>query len=87
MLGCTGNFLEKESELGDVEEGPQDVYVHGYVSGRVFKIAGEGNTGGDGEEEEEGVPVTIAASYVPSSNPLPQPPKTLIITKQKPKVS
>jgi hypothetical protein len=62
MLGCTGNFAEKDGELGDVEEGPQDIYVHGYVSGRVFRIAGS-KTGGE-EEEEKGVPVTIAASYV-----------------------
>ncbi|PVH96233.1 5-nitroimidazole antibiotic resistance protein [Periconia macrospinosa] len=67
MLGCTGNF--KGNDGGDGGEGnddlsttAQDVYLHGYVSGRVFRSASaEGENGG---EEEEGLPITIAASLM-----------------------
>lgn len=53
MLGCTGNFGEQDA---DPESSEQDVYIHGYVSGRMFKSGKEAG--------EQGLPITIAASYV-----------------------
>lgn len=53
MLGCTGNF---ENQDADPKDSEQDVYIHGYVSGRIFKSGKNA--------EEEGLPITIAASYV-----------------------
>jgi hypothetical protein len=54
MLGCMGNFGHQDA---DANTTAQDVYIHGYVSGRMFKKAKE--------EGDEGLPMTIAASYVP----------------------
>jgi hypothetical protein len=51
MLGCTGNFEDKDADASTTE---QDIYIHGYVSGRIFR------TGKDAGEE--GLPITIAAS-------------------------
>jgi len=53
MLGCTGNFANPDADPGQSE---QDIYIHGYVSGRMFKHGKE--------SEEDGLPITIAASYV-----------------------
>lgn len=53
MLGCTGNFSEQDA---DPNATVQDVYIHGYVSGRIFKQGK--NT------EDEGLPITIAASFL-----------------------
>ncbi|CAO2653137.1 Nn.00g025480.m01.CDS01 [Neocucurbitaria sp. VM-36] len=53
MLGCTGNFASQEA---DPKSSEQDVYIHGYVSGRIFKSGKE--AGG------EGLPITIAASFL-----------------------
>ncbi|KAJ4362014.1 hypothetical protein N0V83_010955 [Neocucurbitaria cava] len=53
MLGCTGNFGEQDADASSSE---QDVYIHGYVSGRVFKSGKEAG--------EQGLPITIAASLV-----------------------
>lgn len=55
MIGCTGNY---ENQDADPATTPQDVYVHGYVSGRVFRLAGNS----PGEEGEEGVPVSVCAT-------------------------
>lgn len=51
MIGCTGDFSNQNA---DPESSPQDIYIHGYVSSRMFKSGG-----GD-----EGVPMTVAATYV-----------------------
>jgi hypothetical protein len=50
MLGCTADFENQEAD----ETEAQDVYIHGYVSGRIFKSGKEA--------EGEGMPITIAAS-------------------------
>jgi hypothetical protein len=52
MLGCTADF---ENQDADPETSAQDVYIHGYVSGRIFK---SGKEAGEGE----GMPITVAAS-------------------------
>ena len=53
MLGCTGSFANQDADP-NVEE--QDVYIHGYVSGRIFK-SGKGAAG-------EGLPITVCASFL-----------------------
>jgi nitroimidazol reductase NimA-like FMN-containing flavoprotein (pyridoxamine 5'-phosphate oxidase superfamily) len=53
MLGCTGNF---RNQSGDPNTTEQDLYIHGYVSGRIFKKGKEAN--------EEGLPITVAASFL-----------------------
>jgi hypothetical protein len=52
MLGCTGNFEQPDADPATTE---QDIYIHGYVSGRIFKSGKEAGA--------EGLPITIAASY------------------------
>lgn len=52
MLGQMGSFERPSASLGD----PLDLYIHGYVSARVFNV---GRAAGD-----EGVPVCVAASHV-----------------------
>ncbi|KAK7184933.1 hypothetical protein DPSP01_002760 [Paraphaeosphaeria sporulosa] len=49
MLGCTINFEDPDAE-------ERDIYIHGYVSGRLFRHSKE--TG------EQGLPVTVAASIM-----------------------
>jgi nitroimidazol reductase NimA-like FMN-containing flavoprotein (pyridoxamine 5'-phosphate oxidase superfamily) len=53
MLGCTGSFSNPASDARSIE---QDVYIHGYVSGRMFKKGKEAG--------EEGLPITVAASFL-----------------------
>jgi nitroimidazol reductase NimA-like FMN-containing flavoprotein (pyridoxamine 5'-phosphate oxidase superfamily) len=53
MLGCTGNFSNQTASPSD---SPQDVYIHGYVSGRIFK-SGKNADG-------EGLPITISATFL-----------------------
>jgi uncharacterized protein len=52
MLGCTASFTEPSS---DPASSPQDVYIHGYVSGRIFKAS---------QSSSEGLPITIAATHL-----------------------
>ncbi|KAF9741867.1 hypothetical protein PMIN06_012280 [Paraphaeosphaeria minitans] len=49
MLGCTINFEDPEAE-------ERDIYIHGYVSGRLFRQSKENG--------DEGLPVTVAASLM-----------------------
>jgi nitroimidazol reductase NimA-like FMN-containing flavoprotein (pyridoxamine 5'-phosphate oxidase superfamily) len=53
MIGCTGNF---QDQFADPNATEQDVYIHGYVSGRVFR------SGKDAEGE--GLPITVAATFL-----------------------
>jgi nitroimidazol reductase NimA-like FMN-containing flavoprotein (pyridoxamine 5'-phosphate oxidase superfamily) len=53
MLGCTGNF---SSPLSDTNTTSQDLYIHGYVSGRIFK-SGKNADG-------NGLPITVSASFL-----------------------
>ena len=53
MLGCTGNFQDRSA---DPEATAQDLYIHGYVSGRVFKKSKEA--------DDRGLPVTVAATFL-----------------------
>lgn len=53
MLGCTGSFT---NQSGDPASTAQDVYIHGYVSGRIFK-SGKNADG-------EGLPITISATFL-----------------------
>lgn len=55
MLGCTGNFEDQDAEPGSAA---QDLYVHGYVSGRLFKRGKDAT----GQGEGKGLPVSIAAT-------------------------
>jgi len=50
MLGCTGKYD------ADPNTSEQDVYIHGYVSGRMFKKSKE--------NEQEGLPITLAATFL-----------------------
>ncbi|KAJ5058350.1 5-nitroimidazole antibiotic resistance protein [Bipolaris maydis] len=64
MLGCTGNY----SSPNDVPS--QDIYLHGYISGRLFKKSAAGSSlpqqsqqqQEEEEQNEQGLPITIAAS-------------------------
>jgi nitroimidazol reductase NimA-like FMN-containing flavoprotein (pyridoxamine 5'-phosphate oxidase superfamily) len=49
MLGCMGNYADKDAD----DTGSQDVYMHGYISGRVFRSCNDGQ-----------LPVTVAASFL-----------------------
>jgi hypothetical protein len=49
MLGCMGNYADQEAD----DTGGQDLYIHGYISGRIFKQAKDGE-----------LPITIAASFL-----------------------
>lgn len=51
MLGCTGSFSNQSADPASAE---QDLYIHGYVSGRIFKSGKNA--------EGEGLPITVAAS-------------------------
>jgi hypothetical protein len=51
MLGCTADFSNQDA---DPNSSSQNIYIHGYVSGRIFK-SGKNADG-------EGLPITIAAS-------------------------
>lgn len=53
MLGCTGNFQDRNA---DPKTTAQDLYIHGYVSGRVFKKGTEA--------ADEGLPITVAATFL-----------------------
>ncbi|KAF1971979.1 hypothetical protein BU23DRAFT_645231 [Bimuria novae-zelandiae CBS 107.79] len=55
MLGCTAKF----GHDGEGEEGVQDIYIHGYVNGRLFR---QGKASSEGEGE--GLAVTVAASHM-----------------------
>ena len=59
MIGCTGNFSSPSSDPASTS---QDLYIHGYVSGRIFK-SGKNADG-------QGLPITVAASFL--DNMLPQ---------------
>ncbi|KAF2628086.1 5-nitroimidazole antibiotic resistance protein [Macroventuria anomochaeta] len=53
MLGCTGNFSSRDADPNTTE---QDLYIHGYVSGRIFKHGKESN--------DEGLPITVVATFL-----------------------
>jgi nitroimidazol reductase NimA-like FMN-containing flavoprotein (pyridoxamine 5'-phosphate oxidase superfamily) len=53
MLGCTGSFANQSA---DPASSSQDIYIHGYVSGRIFK-SGKNADG-------EGLPITISATFL-----------------------
>jgi hypothetical protein len=60
-------FSPAEFEEGEGVDGRKDIYLHGWVSGRLFRRAGaEGGEEGKDEKgeqgKEEGLPVTVAAS-------------------------
>ncbi|KAH7135107.1 5-nitroimidazole antibiotic resistance protein [Dendryphion nanum] len=53
MLGCTADFINQDANS---DSSPQDIYIHGYVSGRIFR-SGKNADG-------EGLPITVAASHI-----------------------
>ncbi|KAJ4993823.1 flavin-nucleotide-binding protein [Stagonosporopsis vannaccii] len=53
MLGCTGSFT---SQTADPLISSQDLYIHGYVSGRLFKQSKESTS--------QGLPITVAATFL-----------------------
>ncbi|KAF2267828.1 hypothetical protein CC78DRAFT_591277, partial [Lojkania enalia] len=54
MLGCTADWSNPNA---DPNCSPQDVYIHGYVSSRLFKSP-------EKLGDEEGLPITIAATHM-----------------------
>lgn len=52
MLGCTGSFSNPAADANTTE---QDIYIHGYVSGRIFKSS---------KNAAEGLPITVAATFL-----------------------
>jgi nitroimidazol reductase NimA-like FMN-containing flavoprotein (pyridoxamine 5'-phosphate oxidase superfamily) len=54
MLGCTGNF---EDQSVDPCSASQDLYIHGYVSGRIFRA-------GKDAGEDQGLPITVSATFL-----------------------
>jgi len=54
MLGFMGSFSDRSAPLS----GPLDLYLHGYISSRLMRLGGTSPT------EEEGLPVTIAATHL-----------------------
>ncbi|EUC49406.1 hypothetical protein COCMIDRAFT_84753 [Bipolaris oryzae ATCC 44560] len=57
MLGCTGNYSTPNDSSA-----AQAIYLHGYISGRLFKKSAESSPSSSEENEEQGLPITIAAS-------------------------
>ncbi|KZM24796.1 uncharacterized protein EKO05_0003512 [Ascochyta rabiei] len=57
MLGCTGSF---SAPSADPSTSPQDLYIHGYVSGRLFQKGKEASL----EHNDAGLPVTVAATFL-----------------------
>lgn len=54
MLGFMGAFTDASASLS----GPLDLYLHGYVSSRLFRLGSASNG------EEEGLPLTVAATHL-----------------------
>ncbi|XXG95541.1 hypothetical protein Hte_001805 [Hypoxylon texense] len=66
MIGQMGSFARPSADTGDVLE----LYLHGYVSSRIINMSRKANGSSSGEsssagqEEEEGLPICVAASHV-----------------------
>lgn len=62
MIGCTGNFSNPSAVP---EMTPQDIYLHGHVASRMFRQTAQKQPGEtETEEEEQGMPITISASFL-----------------------
>ncbi|ORY14901.1 hypothetical protein BCR34DRAFT_585451 [Clohesyomyces aquaticus] len=57
MIGCTGSFADPSS---DPNTSVQDIYIHGYVSARIFKTASASAPG----DEQKGLPITVSATFL-----------------------
>ncbi|OAA63844.1 FMN-binding split barrel [Cordyceps fumosorosea ARSEF 2679] len=57
MIGQMGSFARPSASLGD----PLDLYVHGYVSGRMFNTASSSSSS---SSSGEGIPVCVSAAHV-----------------------
>ncbi|KAJ4337449.1 hypothetical protein N0V95_008339 [Ascochyta clinopodiicola] len=57
MLGCTGSFSDPSS---DPSTTTQDLYIHGYISSRLFK---KGKEAGE-HDDDQGLPITAAATFL-----------------------
>ncbi|KAL7924222.1 hypothetical protein ACQKWADRAFT_287646 [Trichoderma austrokoningii] len=62
MIGMMGSFDRPSANIGD----PLDLYIHGYVSARMFNVTKAATTTEEGQKknEERGLPVTVSASHV-----------------------
>ncbi|PNP37029.1 hypothetical protein TGAMA5MH_11076 [Trichoderma gamsii] len=60
MIGQMGSFDRPSADLGD----PLDLYLHGYVSSRMMNVARAADKDKAEGDEQQGLPVCIAASYV-----------------------
>ncbi|KAH8707616.1 hypothetical protein GQ44DRAFT_816469 [Phaeosphaeriaceae sp. PMI808] len=54
MLGCTGNFENQDADPSTTE---QSIYIHGYISSRIFSQTGTST-------HEKGLPITITATFL-----------------------
>lgn len=61
MMGCTGDYANRETAT---RASPQSIYLHGYVSARLMRVASAAGGGGEGEDEGEGIPVSVAATLL-----------------------
>ncbi|KAI0888351.1 uncharacterized protein GGS22DRAFT_96288 [Annulohypoxylon maeteangense] len=56
MIGQMGSFARPSADTGDVLE----LYLHGYVSSRIMNLSRKA----DGEGEEHGLPICVAATHL-----------------------
>ncbi|KAI8628828.1 hypothetical protein F5Y19DRAFT_485187 [Xylariaceae sp. FL1651] len=59
MIGQMGSYARPSSDTGDVLE----LYLHGYVSSRLINLSRK-SSGGQGDAETAGLPITVGASHV-----------------------
>lgn len=55
MLGFMGSFTNPSASISE----PLDLYLHGYISSRLFRLGSSATNG-----QEEGLPLTIAATHL-----------------------
>jgi nitroimidazol reductase NimA-like FMN-containing flavoprotein (pyridoxamine 5'-phosphate oxidase superfamily) len=58
MLGFMGSFTNSSASVSE----PLDLYLHGYISSRLFRLGS--STFSSSSNQEEGLPLTIAATHL-----------------------
>ncbi|KAG5942883.1 hypothetical protein E4U53_007150 [Claviceps sorghi] len=60
MLGCTGDFAHRNDAGAPPARGPRDVYLHGYVTSRLMRLASTHAA----QVSDQGMPVCVAATLL-----------------------